>query len=173
MLHCTKGTVKCNGNTVLEQLHGKIHFPCLYSGNVFFPEKGVRSRRGRRWGGGAKKELQGQVLASQAKPTNHHYQPKEISYILFAFHGLVYLAHLLLSHRASRKLLYLSLKSQAAAWDFGNLPSATAVKGDLPSSRIHSSHCLCQILTKSAVGMVPCAAKMISSHVQSTKDITT
>lgn len=63
-------------------------------------------------------------------PTNHHYLPKESSYILVAFHGLVYLARLSLFHHASRKLLYLRLQLQAAGWDFGNLPSATAVKGD-------------------------------------------
>jgi len=77
---------------------------------------------------------------AKEKTTNRHHQPKEMLYILFAFHGLVYLAHLLLSHRASRKLLYLSLKTQAAAGDFGNRPSATAVEGDSASSRIHSSH---------------------------------
>lgn len=146
MLHCTKGTVNCHGNLVLEQLHGRTQLVCLYSSNVFFPVKWVTTRRGRRRSGGTKKEFQGQVLASQPKPANNHYQPKEILRISFAFHRISYLAHLLLFHWASRKL-FESLKSQAAVWDFGNLSSATAVKGHVASSRIHSSHHLCQILS--------------------------
>lgn len=111
---------------------------------------------------------------SQAKPTDLRYLPTEISGISFAFPSAVPLTHFIVPLRF-QKVAASYLESQTAAWDFGNLLSATAVKIYCPAELIHPTSHAGYKGTHSGAGVaprgVPYRAHQSHSHVcRATKD---